>query len=67
VSRHTVTGVCETPNGAHFTSCAPDYDRDEAFQRHYATTPYDQFAARFLSGDEQHYQSAVQAWHKEQQ
>ncbi|GAA1365139.1 CoA transferase subunit A [Streptomyces beijiangensis] len=67
ISRHTTTGVCETPNGAHFTSCAPDYGRDEAFQRHYATTPYAQFAARFLSGDEQHYQSQVQAWHKEQQ
>ncbi|MEV0095590.1 CoA-transferase [Streptomyces sp. NPDC050738] len=66
VSRHTVTGVCETPNGAHFTSCAPDYDRDEPFQRHYATTPYADFAARFLAGDEQRYQSAVQAWHKEQ-
>jgi glutaconate CoA-transferase subunit A len=67
VSRHTVTGVCETPGGAHFTSCAPDYDRDEPFQRHYASTPYPEFAARFLSGDEQHYRSEVQAWHKEQQ
>ena len=28
-----VTGVVEAPNGAHFTSCVPDYDRDEAFQR----------------------------------
>lgn len=66
VSRHSVTGVIETPNGAHFTSCAPDYGRDETFQRHYATTPWPQFAERFLAGDENAYQSAVAAWHKEQ-
>ncbi|HET6859884.1 MAG TPA: CoA-transferase [Streptomyces sp.] len=66
VNRHSVTGVSETPNGAHFTSCAPDYGRDEAFQKLYATTPWPEFAERFLSGDEQAYQSAVQAWHEEQ-
>ncbi|MCP3817275.1 acyl CoA--acetate/3-ketoacid CoA transferase subunit alpha [Streptomyces sp. A3M-1-3] len=66
LKRHAVTGVIETPNGAHFTSCAPDYDRDEAFQRMYATTPWPEFAERFLSGDEKTYQSAVQAWHEEQ-
>lgn len=65
IKRHTVTGVVEAPNGAHFTSCAPDYARDEDFQRHYATTSWGDFAARFLDGDEQAYQSAVQAWHKE--
>ncbi|GGN31163.1 CoA-transferase [Streptomyces kronopolitis] len=67
VSRHTVAGVVETPNGAHFTSCVPDHDRDEAFQRLYATTPWPHFAERFLSGDEKAYQSAVQTWHEEQQ
>ncbi|WP_434588539.1 CoA transferase subunit A [Streptomyces sp. A5-4] len=67
LKRHAVTGVCETPNGAHFTSCAPDYGRDEAFQKLYASTPWPEFAARFLSGDEKAYQSAVQAWHEEQQ
>ncbi|UQX00682.1 CoA-transferase [Streptomyces sp. RerS4] len=68
VSRHSVTGVVETPNGAHFTSCAPDYDRDEAFQKLYATTPWPEFAARFLSGGSEHaYQSAVRTWHEEQQ
>ncbi|WP_455354333.1 CoA transferase subunit A [Streptomyces sp. SYSU K217416] len=66
INRHSVSGVVETPNGAHFTSCAPDYDRDEAFQRMYATTPWPEFAERFLSGDEKAYQSAVQAWHEEQ-
>ena len=32
INRAMVAGVVETPNGAHFTSCVPDYDRDEAFQ-----------------------------------
>ncbi|MFI1175899.1 CoA transferase subunit A [Streptomyces melanogenes] len=66
VGRHSVTGVVEAPNGAHFTSCVPDYGRDEPFQKLYATTPWDEFAARFLAGpDEKSYQSAVQAWHEE--
>ncbi|MGP3771575.1 CoA transferase subunit A [Streptomyces sp. SDT5-1] len=68
VKRHSVTGVVETPHGAHFTSCVPDYDRDEAFQKLYASTPWEEFAERFLppGGDEKQYQSAVQAWHEEQ-
>ncbi|MGW1881841.1 CoA transferase subunit A [Streptomyces sp. NPDC001970] len=67
VGRHSVTGVAETPNGAHFTSCVPDHGRDEAFQKLYATTPWEDFAGRFLSGPDEHaYQSAVQAWHEEQ-
>ncbi|MEU0782288.1 CoA-transferase [Streptomyces sp. NPDC006173] len=65
LQRPAVMGVVETPNGAHFTSCAPDYGRDEAFQKLYATTPYVEFAERFLAGDEHAYQSAVQAWRKE--
>ncbi|MEU3723464.1 CoA-transferase [Streptomyces sp. NPDC031705] len=68
VSRHSVTGVVEAPNGAHFTSCVPDYDRDEPFQKLYASTPWPEFAARFLAGDSEHaYQSAVRTWHEEQQ
>jgi glutaconate CoA-transferase subunit A len=67
VGRHSVTGVVEAPNGAHFTSCAPDYERDEAFQRLYATTPWAEFAQRFLSGkSEDDYQQAVRTWHEEQ-
>ncbi|MCZ0989735.1 CoA transferase subunit A [Streptomyces diastatochromogenes] len=65
LKRLAVTGVVEAPNGAHFTSCAPDYGRDEEFQREYAATPWPEFAARFLDGDEQAYRSAVQAWHQE--
>jgi glutaconate CoA-transferase subunit A len=65
LQRSFVTGVVETPNGAHFTSCVPDYGRDEAFQKLYATTPYAEFAERFLGGGEEVYQSAVRTWRKE--
>jgi glutaconate CoA-transferase, subunit A len=64
INRAMVAGVVETPHGAHFTSCVPDYDRDEAFQARYAqaaATPeaWDEFAAEFLSGAEAEYQAAV--------
>ena len=70
ISRMMVDGVVETPNGAHFTVCTPDYERDEAFQRHYAAATADpeQWAAfkqRFLSGDEETYQAAVAAFAEE--
>ncbi|MEU5041669.1 CoA transferase subunit A [Streptomyces griseorubiginosus] len=70
IKRAFVTGVVETPGGAHFTSCAPDYDRDEPFQRAYAQAARDPeawraFTDRFLSGDEQAYQTAVTAFHEE--
>jgi glutaconate CoA-transferase subunit A len=66
ISRMLVTGVVEAPNGAHFTSCVPDYDRDEAFQRAYADAAGDPgrwaaFSARFLAGGEAGYQRAVAA------
>ncbi|AGS68936.1 CoA transferase subunit A [Streptomyces collinus] len=63
--RLSVTGVVEAPNGAHFTSCAPDYGRDEEFQRAYASTPWPEFAERFLAGDEKEYREAVRRWRKE--
>ncbi|MEZ0089460.1 CoA transferase subunit A [Streptacidiphilus sp. EB129] len=71
VSRHSVSGVVEAPNGAHFTSCDPDYGRDEAFQRAYAQAAADPaawaaFGRRFLSGDEAYYQAAVAAFRTEQ-
>ncbi|MFD5387029.1 CoA transferase subunit A [Streptomyces sp. NPDC127074] len=70
VKRHAVTGVIETPRGAHFTSCAPDYRRDEAFQSAYAKAAADpeawrEFTERFLSGDEERYRAAVAAFGKE--
>ncbi|MGW1067260.1 CoA transferase subunit A [Streptomyces aureus] len=67
LQRSSVTGVVETPNGAHFTSCAPDYGRDEAFLRLYASTRYAEFAERFLGGGEQDYQDAVRTWRKERE
>lgn len=41
ISRMHVTGVVETPNGARFTACEPDYGRDEALQKEYATAAAD--------------------------
>ncbi|MGI5348890.1 CoA transferase subunit A [Streptomyces sp. CA-250714] len=66
VQRQNITGVLHTPRGAHFTSCAPDYGRDEVFQRTYvqaaqAPDTWRAFEARFLSGDEHSYQQAVSA------
>ena len=36
INRAMVHGVVPAPRGAHFTSCVPDYPRDEAFQAEYA-------------------------------
>ena len=60
----SLAGVVEAPNGAHFTSCEPDYGRDEAFQRAYAAAAKDpgewsRFVATYLTGDESAYQAAV--------
>jgi glutaconate CoA-transferase subunit A len=68
--RMMVTGVVETPNGAHFTTCTPDYERDERFQAHYAASAADPatwsvFKERFLAGDEAAYQAAVAAFGEE--
>jgi glutaconate CoA-transferase, subunit A len=70
INRLMVDGVIETPNGAHFTTCAPDYERDEKFQRAYAAAAADpeaweQFRQRFLAGDEAAYQQAVSAFAQE--
>ena len=67
LSRMMVDGVVETPGGAHFTTCTPDYERDEAFQKAYAAAAADDeawpsFEQRFLSGDEAAYQAAVRAF-----
>ncbi|HEX4290635.1 MAG TPA: CoA-transferase [Trebonia sp.] len=64
LNRAMVHGVTETPNGAHFTSCVPDYGRDEEFQRRYAKAAADpadwrRFRAEHLDGDEAAYQKAV--------
>ncbi|GHH16889.1 CoA transferase subunit A [Streptomyces rubradiris] len=66
LKRLAVTGVVEAPDGAHFTSCAPEYGRDEEFQRWYAATPWPDFAGRFLGADEAAYRAAVGKWRTEQ-
>jgi glutaconate CoA-transferase subunit A len=66
INRLMTDGVVETPNGAHFTSCPPDYERDEAFQREYAASAkseeaWDAFRARYVDVSEAEYQQAVRA------
>jgi glutaconate CoA-transferase, subunit A len=65
IPRWMVAGVVEAPNGAHFTSCVPDYERDEAFQKEYVAAAKDPdawaaFSATYLElPDEASYQAAV--------
>lgn len=71
INRSMVDGVIEAPNGAHFTNCQPDYERDEKFQKAYADAAKDPaawtaFTERFLTGSEADYQAAVAAWRNEQ-
>ena len=70
VNRMMVDTVVEAPGGAHFTTGASDYGRDEKFQRHYAqaaTSPqaWDQFVQTYLSGSEDDYQAAVRRFARE--
>ena len=60
-----VDGVVETPGGAHFTSCEPDYGRDEDFQARYmasAKSPeaWAEFRANWVDIAEDEYQRKVQ-------
>lgn len=64
IPRIYVTGVVEAPLGAHFTSCDPDYGRDEAFQREYVQAAGDPdawaaFRARYVDVPEDEYRRAV--------
>ena len=64
VHRLLTDAVAEVPGGAHFTSCPPDYGRDEAFQRSYATAAADEdawreFATRYVEVDDAGYRAAV--------
>jgi glutaconate CoA-transferase subunit A len=64
VNRMMVDGVVERPGAAHFTSCVPDYERDEAFQKAYAASAADDaswsaFRADYLDLDEAGYQQKV--------
>ena len=64
IHRSVVDGVVETPNGAHFSSCDPDYPRDESFQKEYAAAAADPdawaaFRSTYLEVDEAGYQRKV--------
>jgi glutaconate CoA-transferase subunit A len=64
ISRLLTDGVAETPGGAHFTACVPDYSRDEQFQKAYVAAAgdpdlWDAFTQRFLDVDEARYQAAA--------
>lgn len=64
ISRLWTDGVVETPNGAHFTSCTPDYERDEAFQKEYAQSAasaeaWEQWRADWVDISEADYQRKV--------
>lgn len=64
INRLLTDAVASAPNGAHFTSCPPDYGRDEGFQSRYAKAATDpdawkEFASRYIDVDEAEYQSAV--------
>ncbi|MCC9196786.1 CoA-transferase [Arthrobacter sp. zg-Y820] len=62
LNRTMVDHVVESPLGAHFTSCLPDYGRDEAFQREYAQSAsspdaWQTFRARYLDLDDAAYRA----------
>jgi len=64
VTRLLTDAVAEAPGGAHFTSCPPDYERDEGFQKRYASAAADPeawaaFDARYLGVDDAGYRAAV--------
>lgn len=64
VHRLLADAVVETPGGAHFTSCAPDYGRDEQFQRTYveaagSADAWADFSGRYLDVGESEYQALV--------
>ncbi len=62
INRTMVVGVVERAGAAHFTSCVPEYGRDELFQQRYAAaarTPEDwaSFRAAFVDVSEDEYQA----------
>jgi glutaconate CoA-transferase subunit A len=66
INRLMTDGVIETPNGAHFTECIPDYPRDEAFQRAYTASAksdeaWHEFRGKYIDVSEDEYQKAVRA------
>ena len=66
ISRMMVDGVIEAPMGAHFTTCEPDYARDEGFQKEYAASAasaeaWSAFRAKYIDVDGETYRQTVSA------
>lgn len=66
ISRLMTDGVVHSPNGAHFTSCVPDYERDNAFQTEYLQSSqsdeaWNEFKTNWLDLSESDYQSRLKA------
>jgi glutaconate CoA-transferase subunit A len=66
VARLMVDGVVERAGGALFTSCVPDYERDERLQREYATAAqspeaWAAFREEWIDIDEAEFQRKVAA------
>jgi glutaconate CoA-transferase, subunit A len=64
IHRMLTDGVAEARGGAHFTANPPDYGRDEAFQKEYATAASDPaeweaFANRYILVSEDEYQARI--------
>jgi glutaconate CoA-transferase subunit A len=64
ISRLMVDGVVERSRAAHFTSCVPEYERDEPFQRDYAASAkspeaWASFRQSFIDISEDDYQSRL--------
>lgn len=66
VGRLMVDGVVERPGGARFTSCVPDYERDEGLQKEYAESAkspeaWAAFRAGWVDVDEDEFQRKAAA------
>lgn len=66
VARMMVDGVVERPGGALFTSCVPDYERDEGLQKEYASAArsaeeWEAFRAEWIDVTEDEFQAKVRA------
>ncbi len=65
IDRMLVDGLVAAPYGAHFTSCVPNYERDEELQRRYAATAKDDeawegFFQEFIAADHGTYVSRIE-------
>ena len=66
IARMMVDGVVERPGGALFTSCVPDYERDEGLQKEYASAArsaeaWEAFRSEWVDVSEEEFQAKVRA------